>query len=161
MTDSQKLDYLVENVGLIAQETLALRRDVTELKGRMTSLEQRMTSLEREVADLKERMTSLERDVAILKEDVADLKEDVASLKERMTSMEQDVADLRQNIAHIRMYQENVFEPNLKKVAEGHLDLSRRLREASKISDEEEMLHLRVNALEGDMKHVKEKLALA
>ena len=59
------------------------------------------------------------------------------------------------------MYQENVLEPGLKRVAEGHLDLNRKLIEALKTSEEEEMLYLRVNVLECDMVRVKEKLALA
>ena len=105
MTDSEKLDYLVNKFDWIAQEIITL-------------------------------------------------KEDVGTLKQKMAVLEQQVANLR-------MYQENVLEPGLKRVAEGHLDLNRKLIEALKTSEEEEMLYLRVNVLECDMVLVKEKLALA
>lgn len=105
MTDSEKLDYLVNKFDWIAQEIITL-------------------------------------------------KEDVGTLKQKMAVLEQQVANLR-------MYQENVLEPGLKRVAEGHLDLNRKLIEALKTSEEEEMLYLRVNVLECDMVRVKEKLALA
>ena len=105
MTDSEKLDYLVNKFDWIAQEIITL-------------------------------------------------KEDVGTLKQKMAVLEQQVANLR-------VYQENVLEPGLKRVAEGHLDLNRKLIEALKTSEEEEMLYLRVNVLECDMVRVKEKLALA
>lgn len=105
MTDSEKLDYLVNKFDWIAQEIITL-------------------------------------------------KEDVGTLKQKMAVLEQQVANLR-------MYQENVLEPGLKRVAEGHLDLNGKLIEALKTSEEEEMLYLRVNVLECDMVRVKEKLALA
>ena len=87
-------------------------------------------------------------------QEIITLKEDVGTLKQKMAVLEQQVANLR-------MYQENVLEPGLKRVAEGHLDLNRKLIEALKTSEEEEMLYLRVNVLECDMVRVKEKLALA
>ena len=105
MTDSEKLDYLVNKFDWIAQEIITL-------------------------------------------------KEDVGTLKQKMAVLEQQVANLRVD-------QENVLEPGLKRVAEGHLDLNRKLIEALKTSEEEEMLYLRVNVLECDMVRVMEKLALA
>jgi len=53
---------------------------------------------------------------------------------------------------------ENESGRNIKIVAEGHLDLNRKLNEALKNDEEKEMLLLRVNILENDMRLIKEKL---
>ena len=51
-------------------------------------------------------------------------------------------------------------EKGIKIIAEGHVMLLRRLNEALKITEDDEMLRLRVNVLECDMSKVKEKLAV-
>lgn len=53
---------------------------------------------------------------------------------------------------------ENEIGRNIKIVVEGHLDLNRKLNEALKNDEEKEMLTLRVNILENDMRLIKEKL---
>lgn len=54
---------------------------------------------------------------------------------------------------------ENEIRVNIKRVAEGHLDLSRIFHEAMEPNSEDEMLALRVGMLESDMRKVKSKLA--
>lgn len=49
--------------------------------------------------------------------------------------------------------------PNIKVIAEGYLDLSRKLHEALKINNEKEMMEIRLNILEGEMKILKEQMA--
>ena len=63
-------------------------------------------------------------------------------------------------IRYIRTFQENNLEKGIKIIAEGHVMLLRRLNEALKITEDDEMLRLRVNVLECDMSRVKEKLAV-
>ena len=60
MTNSEKLDLLLEKVDTVASDVKELKSDVAELKGRVTNLES---------------------DVAYLKGDVAELKDDLASVK--------------------------------------------------------------------------------
>lgn len=53
---------------------------------------------------------------------------------------------------------ENEVRRNIKIIAEGHLDLSRKLSEALKEENEKEMLRLRVNILERDVRMIKEQI---
>lgn len=114
---------------------------------------EQMTGVKAEITEMKEDIAGLKEDVAGLKEDVAVLKEDVAELKERMDKQENE-------IRYIRTFQENNLEKGIKIIAEGHVMLLRRLNEALKITEDDEMLRLRVNVLECDMSRVKEKLAV-
>ena len=114
---------------------------------------EQMTGVKAEITEMKEDIAGLKEDVAGLKEDVAVLKEDVAGLQERMDKQENE-------IRYIRTFQENNLEKGIKIIAEGHVMLLRRLNEALKITEDDEMLRLRVNVLECDMSRVKEKLAV-
>lgn len=53
---------------------------------------------------------------------------------------------------------ENVTNKNISIIAEGHLDLSRKLDEALKVENEKELLLIRVNMLENDIKKIKQRL---
>ena len=137
MTDSEKLDYLIT---LIDREVIGMKGEFAEIKG--------------EIITLKEDVSSLKEDVSGLKEDVSSLKEDVSNLKERMDKQEEE-------IRQVRIYQENVLNRNIQIIAEGHIDLVRKLDECIKVSQDDEMLRVRMNILECDMARVKEKLAMA
>lgn len=52
---------------------------------------------------------------------------------------------------------ENEVAPNIMRVAEGHMDLYRKLSEATKVTNEQEMMAIRLNILEREMRVVKEQ----
>lgn len=58
----------------------------------------------------------------------------------------------------IKLSLENETNRNIMRIAEGHLDLSRKLDDALKIDSEKEMLTIRVNILESELKQIKERL---
>ncbi len=95
-------------------------------------------------------MSSLKNDMGSLKGDVGVLKDDTKEIKQRTTNIENDVTDIGLTI-------ENEIRVNIQRIAEGHLDLSRNLREALKIQDQKEMLALRVNILENETRRIKEQ----
>lgn len=65
---------------------------------------------------------------------------------------------IQQKITSIEMTLENETNRNIKIIAEGHLDLSRKLDEALKIDNEKEILLVRVNSLENELRKIKERL---
>ena len=167
MTDSQKLDYLIEQMTGVKAEITEMKEDIAGLKEDVAGLKEDVAGLKEDVAVLKEDVAGLKEDVAVLKEDVTGLKEDVAGLKEDVAVLKEDVAGLQERmdkqeneIRYIRTFQENNLEKGIKIIAEGHVMLLRRLNEALKITEDDEMLRLRVNVLECDMSRVKEKLAV-
>ena len=153
MTDSQKLDYLIEQM-------TGVKAEITEIKEDIAGLKEDVAGLKEDVAVLKEDVAGLKEDVAVLKEDVAGLKEDVAVLKEDVAGLQERMDKQENEIRYIRTFQENNLEKGIKIIAEGHVMLLRRLNEALKITEDDEMLRLRVNVLECDMSRVKEKLAV-
>ena len=129
---------------------LSLYNDMHEVKGCMTSLENR-------VANLESSMTILKNDVSGLKNDVSVLKNDVSVLK-------YDVSGLKKDVTNIKMTLENETNRNIRIIAEGHSDLSRKFDEALKheqqYHEERELLLVRVNSIENDVRKIKEKVAV-
>ena len=76
---------------------------------------------------------------------------EMQDLKHRTANIEKDVTDIKLTL-------ENEIRVNIQRVAEGHLDLSRNLHEAMKIDSEKEMLAIRVNVLETELRRIRQQL---
>lgn len=87
-----------------------------------------------------------------MKNDMQDMKNDMQSLKSKVDSIDRKVASVELTL-------ENETNPNIKAIAEGHLDLSRKLDDALKVENEKEMLLIRVTVLENELRKVKESIA--
>lgn len=101
---------------------------------------------------LKEEMKEVKEDIRVLKEDVRVLKEDVCLLKE-------DMENVKRAVKSTNLIIENELRVNIQRVAEGHLDLSRKLDEAIKPNEEFEVLSLKVRMLESNVSDLQEKFA--
>lgn len=66
---------------------------------------------------------------------------------------------IRNEIKSIELTLENETNRNIQIIAEGHLDLVRKLDEALKVENEKEMLLLRVNHLENELRKIKERIS--
>ena len=97
-------------------------------------------------------ITGMKKDVADLKEDMTDVKKDVADLKEELADVKKEVKDTKVHI-------ENVTDNNIRIIAEGHTDLSRKLDDALKVNNEKELLLIRMSYLEDEVRRIKERLA--
>lgn len=96
-------------------------------------------------------MQSMKNDMQGMKNDMQDMKNDMQDLKQRMSNVEDKTANIELTL-------ENEISVNIRRVAEGHLDLSRNLHEALKIDSEKEMIVIRVNMLESELRRIKERL---
>lgn len=75
-----------------------------------------------------------------------------------MQEIKQKVNSIENKVTGIDLTLENEIRVNIKRVAEGHLDLSRNLHNALSIDNEKEMLSIRVNMLETELRKIKERL---
>ena len=85
-----------------------------------------------------------------------------ARITDVQTSLDARITDVQTSldarITDLKLSLENDTNKSIQIIAEGHLDLSRKLDEALKVNQEKEMLLLRVNRLENDMRQVKETI---
>ena len=123
MTDSEKLDLILE---------------------KLDSMDQRMGSLEDEVSNLKDEIRTLKTEVDALKDEVSTLKSEVDTLKQSNTD--------------IKLTIENELNRNIQLVAEGHLDLNRKLEEVMRPVNALEMLQVQVNMLQSKIRDIEGRL---
>ena len=79
------------------------------------------------------------------------IENDIKFIMDKLQSLERKVTSIELTL-------ENETNRNISIIAEGHLDLSRKLDDALKVEIEREMLLLRVNHLENELRKVKERL---
>ena len=102
--------------------------------------------------DLKQRVKGIETKVADIETRVTGIETKVADIETRVTGIETKVTG-------IQLTFEDEIRVNIKRVAEGHLDLARNLHDAMKPSSEVEVLSIRVGVLESDVKELKRKIS--
>lgn len=78
-----------------------------------------------------------------------------------MQDMKTDIRDLKSRVSGIEMTIENETNRNIRIIAEGHADLCRKLDEALKVENEKELLLVRTNIMENDIRKIKDKLEIA
>lgn len=69
-----------------------------------------------------------------------------------------ELKNIKKSITDIQLTLENETNRNIQIIAEGHLDLSRKLDDALKIENEKEMLLIRVNHLETEIRRIKQRI---
>lgn len=77
---------------------------------------------------------------------------------EDLKAIESLLEPIKRDIRSIQLTLDNETNRNIKIIAEGHLDLSRKLDDALKVENEKEMLLIRVNILENELRKVKERI---
>lgn len=97
---------------------------------------------------VKEETNKIRRE---LKKETDEIRQETQNIYTRLEAVEEETR-------RTRIILENETNPNIKAIAEGHLDLSWKLHEAIKIDNEKEMIKIRLNILEGEMKLLKEQM---
>lgn len=80
------------------------------------------------------------------------------SEKDMLVEIIEGMKELKNEVRSVQLTLENETNKNIKIIAEGHLDLSRKLDEAVKIDNEKELLLIRVNSLENEVRKLKERI---
>ena len=163
----QKFEPVYTRLDLLESDVRELKSGMSEIKQRVASVEQKVTELDQRVASVEQKVTKLEQKVTELDQRVAGVEQKVTELDEKVTELDQKFTVLDQKftvldekVTGLELVIENETNVNIRRIAEGHCDLVRNLREARKVDDEKELLAIRVTVLESDMSKVKHQLAI-
>ncbi len=96
--------------------------------------------------------------MALSNEDLKAISDLLQPIKDDLQEVKQRMSNVENKVTNIELTLENEISVNIKRVAEGHLDLSRNLHEALKIDSEKEMMAVRVNILESELRRIKQRL---
>ena len=78
-------------------------------------------------------------------------------VKGDIQTLQKGLEDVKDKTQSIQLTLENETNRNISIVAEGHLDLNRKLDEALTVENEKEILLIRVNILENEVRKLKAK----
>mgnify|MGYP000743752655 CR=1 FL=1 len=117
-------------------------------------LEQIAMLLEKSAEKTNEKIAGIENKISGIENKISGIENKISDMDEKMSKMQDDILNIQLTI-------ENETNRNIKIIAEGHLDLSRKYNEASTIKAEEELALIRLNTLSEDVRKIKAKLAIA
>ena len=78
--------------------------------------------------------------------------------KEMIEDIYEKIHEVEKEVKSIQLTLENETNRNIKLIAEGHLDLVRKLDDAVKVSEQKELLLIRVSTLENEVRLIKERI---
>lgn len=104
------------------------------------------------------RMGKMESKVDKMDARMGKMESKMDKMDARMNKMESKLDKLDYDVRDVKLTLENETNRNIMRVAEGHLDLSRKLDEALKIDNEKEMITIRLTILENELRRVKERV---
>lgn len=133
-------------------------RDLELIGGVVTKA---MEPVREEVKELRKDVTELQVGMKELRADVTKLQVDVEELQTGMEKLSTDVERLGRKTEKIEFIMENELRPNICKIAEGHLDLSRKLDMVRVRRSEYTLMDIKVSGLQLDIREIKNTLKIA
>ena len=88
------------------------------------------------ITDIDEKVETLDTKVEALDRKVETLDTKVEALDRRVDNLDKKVIRIENDVRDIKLTIENEIRVNIQRVAEGHLDLSRRLNECIELSND-------------------------
>ncbi len=157
MTDNELLKAISD---IIQTQVQPLKNDVQEVHADVQSSRADMRKIQEEVKSFNTDLQVFKTELQNFKTELQNFKSELKVVKEDVHNLKENVQKLDQRMTILEMMVENVTNKNIQRVAEGHLDLNRKLDEALRLDAEREMIALRINVLEGDVKMLKEKIGM-
>lgn len=155
MLEQKDLEMIAE---VMQQALQPVKSDIIGIKSDIQELKDDMKSAKNDIQELKDSMTEVKTDISKLKVDVEDLKNDAKASKTDIAELKDKIESVQNEIQFIETSLENKTNKGIQIIAEGHLDLTRKLDKAMKIEEEKEMLKLRMSWLENEVRELKLKL---
>ena len=136
----QRVASVEQKVTELDQRVASVEQKVTKLEQKVTELDQRVAGVEQKVTELDEKVTELDQKFTVLDEKVTVLDQKFTVLDQKFTVLDQKFTVLDEKVTGLELVIENETNVNIRRIAEGHCDLVRNLREARKVDDEKELL---------------------
>lgn len=155
MLEKQDIQTIAEifnsSIEPIKEEILELKGEVRDVKGEVQDVRGGLQDVKGEIQDVRDELQDVKGEIQDVRDGLQDVKGEVQDVRG-------EVQDIRDEVREIRLTLENETNGNINLIAEGHLDLSRKLDEALKVENEKEMLLIRVNHLESEVRRIKNRM---
>ncbi len=165
MTDSQKLDLLLDGMAELKAGQQRLEERQGKLEERQGKLEERQGRLEERQGKLEESQGKLEERQEKLEERQERFEERQERFEERQERFEEKQEDLEMvqlsmynDIKDIRLHIENVIDRNVTLLAENYGDLIKKLNKNNMVTEQQEIYQIKMNYLIEDVEILKKEM---
>ena len=120
--------------------------------------EEMLVSLVENVKNINSTLNNMNKQFDDINNQIAEMKTDIQNVKDetkQISEMKTDIQKMKNEIREISLTLENETNRNIKIIAEGHLDLSRKLDKALTVENEKEMALIRINMMENELRRIK------
>lgn len=153
-------EMLEAKISPLREDIREVRQDMSDVKQDICVMKQEMGSMRQEIDGMKQEIVSLKQDMGVMRQEIDFVKEETGSMRSEVSSLREEMDAVKQRLILIETTLENETNRGIRIIAEGHLDLSRKLDDALRVDNEKELLLLRVTHLENEVHTIKEHMAL-
>ena len=121
--------------------------------------EEMLVSLVENVKNINSTLNNMNKQFDDVNSKINNMNSQIEDINNQISEMKTDIQNLKSETREISLTLENETNRNIKIIAEGHLDLSRKLDKALTVENEKEMALIRINMMECEIRRIKEKLA--
>ena len=114
---------------------------------KLESIDQRLGRVEQRLDKVEQRLDRVEQRLD--------------KVEQRLTNLESGQLSMANRLTNIELTLENEVSRNICTIAEAHLDLSRKFDRALKVKEDDELVRVRLNVLENDVRKIKQRLEIA
>lgn len=140
------------------QQTITNER-LDRIDKRFEKVDEHFKGIDKRFEKVDEHFKGIDKRFEKIDERFREIDERFDSIDKRFDSLEAKVLENTEEIKKINLCLENEIRPSIMRIAEGHLDLNRKLDEALKIDQQKETMVLRLNFLEGKVERLETKVA--
>ncbi len=126
----------------------------------MQSMSQEIQSMHSDMQSMNQEIQSIRSDMQSMNQEIQSIRSDMQSMSQEIQSLNARVDRLEERVSNLEMTLENETNRNIRIIAEGHLDVMRKLDDALEVTNEKEILLLRVNHLENEIQRIKKVISL-
>ena len=121
----------------------------------------KLESIDQRLGRVEQRLDSLEQRFDSLEQRVSNLESGQIAMEQRLANLESGQLSMANRLTNIELTLENEVSRNICTIAEAHLDLSRKFDRALKVKEDDELVRIRLNVLENDVRKIKQRLEIA
>ena len=121
--------------------------------------EEMLVSLVENVKNINSTLNNMNKQFDDVNSKINNMNSQIEDINNQISEMKTDIQNLKRETREISLTLENETNRNIKIIAEGHLDLSRKLDKALTVENEKEMALIRINMMENEIRRIKEKFA--
>ena len=165
MSENNLLELIYKETLGIKEQQINTNRRLDKVDERLDKMDERLDKVDERLDGIDERLDKVDERLDKMDERLDGMDRRFDGVDERFEGMDKRfdgltllVTENARRLKNIELTLENEITPNIMRVAEAHLDLSRKLDEALKIDREKEMMVLKINILDGEVRRLKERV---